>query len=64
MMWKEEILSSPKIKEVKFLTEMSLSDLEKPINNALKEGWEIYGSLIERVVGFSIMMVKYEELKS
>ena len=62
-MGKQEVLSSPKIKEVKFLTEMSLSDLEKPINNALKEGWEIYGTPIERVIGFSIMMVKYEGIE-
>ena len=58
-MWKEEVLSSPKIKKVKFHTAFDLFELEQKVNEALKDGWEVYGNLIERSVGYSMMMVKY-----
>ena len=60
-MKKEGILISQRIKEVKFFTRIHLYELEQDINKALKEGWEIYGDVIERTVAYSIMMVKYED---
>lgn len=61
-MKKEEgILISQRIKEVKIFTRIHLYELEQDINKALKEGWEIYGDVIERTVAYSIMMVKYED---
>lgn len=61
-MIKSNVLTSPKIKEVKILTRIDLYELERAINGAIEEGWEIYGSLIKRDVVFSMMMVKYEEI--
>ena len=63
-MWKEEVLSSPKIKEVKFLTTGYLYDLECAINKALKEGWEIQGNIINPITGgYSVAVVKYGEVE-
>ena len=62
-MKKENVLISKRIKEVKFCTTIHLFELEQKVNEALKEGWEIYGNLIERSVGYSMMMVKYEKMK-
>ena len=52
-----------KIKEVKILTKGYLYELERAVNEALKEGWEFHGSVMSAVCGgYSIILVKYEEV--
>ena len=60
----KKILTSPKIKEVRFLTTGYLFELERAINKAIKDGWEIQGNVINPITGgYSVAMVKYEEVE-
>lgn len=62
-MWKQEVLTSPKIEVVKIITRFYVFELEYAINKAIEEGWKIYGNIITTKRGcYSIMMVKYEEV--
>lgn len=61
-MQKEKVLTSPRIKEVTFLTNAYLCSLEDSINEAIKTGWELYGEIkMAPAGGYFIMMIRYEE---
>ena len=59
-MWEERVLSSTKIKEVKIIEAHHYSEFESSINNALEDGWELYGDpCLNASDGFYATMVKY-----
>ena len=63
-MWGERVISSPKIKKVKILKTSSASALEENINNALEDGWELYGEpCLNDAYDYYATMVKYEEVE-
>lgn len=52
-----------KIKEVKILSNREIEAFEADINNALRNGWELYGELCLNDTSFYYAtMVKYEEV--
>ena len=63
-MIRTNVLTSLRIKEVNIVTSCYLFELENAINEAIKDGWEIQGNIINPIHGgYSVAMVKYGEIE-